>query len=340
MHGKAIVSALLANHVLAAPTVHKRDDIIVEHEMVTSLQQEQDILKYWTGQRVTDIDHDAYGTEPFPPIPEDELPRGAEYGGQGDIPRTVGRLLFTAPYEEDDWRDSSCTATILQSDNEATIVTASHCLKPNPTISNRTDWHRNVLFVPGFLDNEPATNFTLNRAFLPGGWVFEPETAVQRSMYDRAFAVLNLDSPAKRSARAAAGPGQIIQFEKNATDFDLVHNLGYPRYVNSAPEDIRVGTPAFTGRRLAVCYGKPVSWWRFPTNLAGFECLMGGGSSGGPHFAEFDSDQGVGGIVGVNSVSDLSGDGEMDILELAVTVNDDLAERMYDAAQAVEPILG
>ena len=303
--------------------------------MVTTLQAEELVLAYWTTERVASIDHDPYATEPLPPIPDDELPLGSEFDAQGIIPSTVGRLLYTEPYE-DGFRDSSCTATILQSANEATIVTAAHCLKPHPTVSNNTEWHTNVLFLPGFRDDGPQVNFTLNRAFLLSGWVSGPEVEDDQYRNDRAFAVLNLHSPAQRSGRASLGPGQLIQFVKNATDYDLVYNLGYPRYV-AAPDEFREGTPAFTGRRLAACYGKPEIWWRFPSNLAGFPCQMGGGSSGGPHLAEFNADEGVGTVVSVNSVLDRSDQNTLPLLELGSTVNDDLAKQLFEAAQAVKP---
>jgi hypothetical protein len=327
--------ALAASTGLAAPAVQTPINSVVEHEMVTTLQAEEQVLAYWTVERVASIDHDPYATEPLPPIPDDDLPRGSEFDVQGIIPKTVGRLLYSEPYEGG-FRDSSCTATILQSANEASIVTAAHCLKPNPTISNNTEWHINVLFLPGFRDEAPHVNFTLNRAFLLSGWVSGPEVGDDRYRNDRAFAVLNLHSPPKRSARASLGPGQSIQFVKNATDYDLVYNLGYPRYV-AAPDELRGGSPAFTGRRLAACYGKPEIWWRAPSNMAGFPCQMGGGSSGGPHLAEFNANEGVGTVVSVNSVLDQGDQNTLPLIELGSTVSDDLAKQLFDAAQAVKP---
>lgn len=330
--------ALTASAVFVAPATCAQENTVVEHEMETTLQADQKVRDYWTLDRIASIDHDPYGTEPFPVIPKDEKFNGAPFYGHGAVPRTVGRLLYTGPYNGT-WRDSSCTATLIQSANNATIVTAAHCLKPNPTISHDTAWHINVLFIPGFHDNRPQVNFTLNRALLPSGWTDGPGDSEHSYYNDRAFAVLNLNRPDEKAARADLGPGQHIQFEKNATAFEMTYNLGYPRYVVVSEEKLRFGTPAFTGRQLAACFGKEVDWWRFPSNLAGYPCLMGGGSSGGPHLADFDLATGLGTVVGVNSITDLDRINGTVTLELASSVNDDFAKMLFDAAQSVEASL-
>jgi hypothetical protein len=332
-----LAATLTASVGVTASAVYARQNNVVEHELVTTSEAEQRVRDYWTLDRVASIDHDPYTTEPISAIPEDEKYNGAPFNGQGVVPRTVGRLLYTEPHD-DDWRDSSCTATILQSANEATIVTAAHCLKPDPTIYNDTAWHVNVLFIPGFHPDEPQLNFTLNRAFLLSGWTDGPENEDDRFRNDRAFAVLNLETPTKKAARANLGPGQRIQFEKNATAFAMTCNLGYPRYVSDTRDELRYGTPAFTGRQLAACFGREIDWWRFPSNMAGYACLMGGGSSGGPHLADFDLAKGVGTVVGVNSITDQDGaDGTL--LELASSVNDEPAKLLFESAQAVDPSL-
>ncbi|VUC31472.1 unnamed protein product [Clonostachys rosea] len=335
-----LTATLTASAGLAAPSTAyiRQSSVVVEHELVTTVEAEQRVRDYWTLDRVASIDHDPYGAEPFPTIPEEEKSKGAPFDFEGAIPRTVGRLLYIEPFE-DGWRDSSCTATILESANEATIVTAAHCLKPNPIVTNNTAWHDNVLFIPGFHPDEPQLNFTINRAFLLRGWTDGPETQDDRYRNDRAFAVLNLNTPAKRAARANLGLGQRIQFEKNATAFEMTYNLGYPRYCSDTKDELRVGTPAFTGRHLAACFGKEVDWFRFPSNMAGYPCMMGGGSSGGPHLAEFDSTTGLGTVVGVNSIGDRDSVNNGPLLELGSTVNDEPAKLLFEAAQAVNPSL-
>lgn len=342
-----LVATLTASASLAAPGHQKRQMTVVEHEMETTSEAEQLVWDYWTAERVASIDHDPFGSEPYPVIPEEEKPRGAPFEVEGLVPKTIGRLLYTEPYTDEDgdagWRDSSCTATILESANEATIVTAAHCLKPNPSVRNETAWHRNVLFLPGFRDNEPqaGSNFTLNRSFMASSWANGLEKPEYMYHVDRAFAVLNVNSPAGKLTRRDLGPGQKIQFENNATTFPVVHNLGYPRYVADPGNELRSGAPAFTGRRLAACFGKAVDWWRFPSNMAGFPCLMGGGSSGGPHMADFDFERGVGSVVAVNSLLDVDGpigegEPERELMEYGTSVTDEFAKLLYDTAQAVE----
>lgn len=122
---------------------------VVEKFLVTTKDAAQAVRDYWTTERLASIDHDPISTNTTP-VPENEEYRGAEFNGQGDIPRTVGRLLYTELTEESGWRDSSCTATLVQSDNKATIVTAAHCLKPNVMTQNHTEWNENILLPPRF----------------------------------------------------------------------------------------------------------------------------------------------------------------------------------------------
>lgn len=333
---------LTASAGLAASGNLKRGDTVYEHEMVTTPEGEQRVRDYWTRERIASIDHDPIISPPYPNIPDDERHIGAAFEGEGAIPKTVGRLLYSEPYEQG-WRDSSCTATLLQSTNEATIVTAGHCLKPGKT-TNHTAWHTNVLFLPGFRDNKPQVNFTLNRSFLPSSWVDGPENPGDYYFSDRAFAVLNIGSAKEKTARAGLGLGQKIQFEKDATDFPIVYNLGYPRYVSglNGTTDIRKGTPAFTGLRLAACYGKAEKWWRFPSNKASLPCTMSGGCSGGPTLAEFDFDRGIGFVTTVNSLADLNGFVGGNATETIMTgssVTDGFAKQLFEAAQAADPTL-
>jgi hypothetical protein len=308
----------------------QNESYVVEKFLVTTKDAAQAVRGYWTPERLASIDHDPISTNTTP-VPANEEYRGAEFNGQGDIPHTVGRLLYTELTEESGWRDSSCTATLVQSDNKATIVTAAHCLKPNVMTQNHTEWNENILFLPGFRDNLPQVNFTINRAYLESSWVYEGITYFN----DRAFAVLNSDLASGKAAGVVIGAAQDIQFGTEPP-YGTLYNLGYPRY-SSDKEEFRYGSPAFTGHRLAACYGEAEDWWRFPSDLAGFPCQMSGGSSGGPHLANFDMERGVGTVVAVNSILDQNAPPPAGIVyEYGMSVTNSFSKLLYEAAQGVK----
>ncbi|CAH0003382.1 unnamed protein product [Clonostachys byssicola] len=308
----------------------QNEPYVVEKFLVTTKDDAQAVRDYWTPERLASIDHDPISTNTTP-VPENEKYRGAEFNGKGDIPRTVGRLLYTELIEGSGWQDSSCTATLVRSENKATIVTAAHCLKTNLMTQNHTEWNKNILFLPGFRDDLPQVNFTINRAYVESSWVYEGLNYFN----DRAFAVLNSDFDSGKAAGLVIGAAQDIQFGTEPP-YGTLYNLGYPRYSHDK-EEFRYGSPAFTGRRLAACYGEAEVWWRFPSDLVGFPCHMSGGSSGGPHLANFDMERGVGTVVAVNSIGDWNAPPPEQVLyEYGMSVTTSFSKLLYEAAQGVK----
>ncbi|KAK2598147.1 hypothetical protein QQS21_005698 [Conoideocrella luteorostrata] len=335
--GFAVTAATYPYNVIKNPVAE--DGVsVVQQAMVTGKVADQQVRAYWTPERIASIDHDPITSKPLEPIPVDDRHNGAEYEGGGAIPKTVGRLLYTIHLKNGTTLDNSCTATLLRSANRATAVTAGHCVKAGvDEYSKELGWHSNIFFIPGFRDGTGETNFTVNTAFISSLW--DHGQLRERFSDDRAFMVLNPDPTWGKTAGELLGEGQHIKFESTQSHSTMRYNMGYPRYAEKGSKTPRYGSPAFTGLRLAACFGDPVDWWRFDARLSGFSCLMGGGSSGGPHLAEFDLQRGIGTVVAVNSISDTPGQNSTQSYEYGAAVNDQFSKTLYEAAGAIHPRL-
>ncbi|KAL7903920.1 V8-like Glu-specific endopeptidase [Trichoderma velutinum] len=311
---------------------------LIEHEYVTTREADAAVRAYWTLERINAIDHDEYLSSDPPPLPEADRPQGAEYTRGGAVHRAVGRLLYTDPNENGKVADSSCTATLVESANGATIVTAAHCAIYPTLNSTNSQWNYNHLFIPGYRDGISMPNYTFNKVIMESDWV-NASVLADEFFNDRVYAVLNPDPDSGKSAGENSGVLMKIGFGLNETLYPKVHDFGYPR--STTDHDVyRNGTPAFTGRRLAYCTGKATKWWRFPSILAGEPCQMSGGCSGGPAFVDFNTTTGFGKVVGVNSQIDLSGANST-----TATVNlynsiitDPISKKMWNLAQNAKPV--
>lgn len=332
----AFVAGLALAHPAPSPpsaeTTSSYTQTIASQAQATSVEMEAEIQRYWTTERILAIDHDPYSTSDPPEIPPELRPLGQEYSGKGAVPSTVGRLFYSVHMADGSLHDSTCTATLLRSQNKATLVTAAHCIhtgRQRPGSEMSLSWHANLLFVPGYHDDVPRANFTIARAFLSSRWIDEREHYVD----DRAFIVLNRPD--------ATAPAQDIQFKQIDPPYGTRYIMGYTRSVAFGSKDTyRYGTPAFTGRRLAVSHGTAEDWWRFDHETTGIPSVQSGGSSGGPHFAEFNEQTGVGTVVAVNSLEDYKEeDGVRVTWMLGAPVHDEFSKGLYDAAQVVKPAL-
>ncbi|RYO95719.1 hypothetical protein DL765_011062 [Monosporascus sp. GIB2] len=267
-------------------------------------------------------------------VPPELRPIGAEYPAKGAILTTVGRLLYTTNLVEGGTGDSSCTATLVRADNKATVIAAAHCVHGGAEPFFYTGYSDNLLFIPGYRDGDaPHGNYTVNNIVISRAYAEDPSFEVTLTQ-DRAYLVLNPDARG-RPAAETLGEGQRIPF--GAEPAGPRHRLGYPRYVSSGNETLpQRGQPAFRGERLAACYGDAGPWPRGP-EMTGLECVMGGGSSGGPAMQNFDEEAGVGDVVAVNNINDYWNQEERRDGVFGASVTDPASEALYLAAQAIKP---
>ncbi|WP_096761592.1 MULTISPECIES: serine protease [unclassified Micromonospora] len=263
---------------------------VATHAVAVTAAEQQAVLAYWTPQRIAAL------RTPSAEVPAVARPDGAPWTRANAVPRTVGRLFFT-----DHGEDSSCTATVLDSANRSTVVTAAHCVNNTDLIGEDNQWSNNVLFVPGYRDGgAPYGMFVGRLSVAPSTWLRNDQIDSLYDSYDQAFVVLHPNSDGRR-VQDAVGAAQRIGYDVPGAR--VVHQFGYPR---ASSDKAREGLPEYTGERLAYCTGPAVEQqstedWPEPPGQWGTECVMGGGSSGGPRFADFDPRTGLGVVVGDNS---------------------------------------
>ncbi|KAF4984567.1 hypothetical protein FDECE_17061 [Fusarium decemcellulare] len=333
----SLAAALLLVVSAALSTCAAATNYPVLQPAVTNVVEDKHVRNYWTTQRISRIDHHALAKNPKP-IPRDQLSEGAPFHATEAVKKTVGRLFYTVQLKNGSTQDDTCTATLVGSDNEATLVTAGHCASSNQlAMLNFTGYNQNLLWVPGYNDGQrPYGSFTVNH--IVTSRLYE-QSEDGSEVDDRAFLVLNPDAQG-RHAGETLGRGQRLVFKKPSSDYRWF--LGYPRDAATGDETVpQKGHPEFTGERLASCNGT-IRDWRFGQGLTGIACLMGGGSSGGPELADFDLDTGFGTVAAVNSrldpVGGLGGKSSKQYL-WGVPVTTEISKKLFDAAQCIKPVL-
>lgn len=276
------IGILLAGTALVPAAGH-----VVVHEQAVSAADQQAVLAYWTPERIKAL---------IVPSTVDNPPKAGPDGAPwtGSNP-TIGRLFFT-----DHGEDASCTATVVDSANRSTVVTAGHCVNNTDLLGDNNAWHANVLFIPGYHDGKaPYGKFVGRLGVADATWLRnDQQNAVKYDPYDQAFDVLNPNAQGRR-VQDAVGAAQHIGFDRpGATD---QFQFGYPR---ASSDPARENLPEYTGERLAFCHGVAAEYPGTPDfpagpDLWGPACTMGGGSSGGPRIADFQ--HGIGTVVGDNT---------------------------------------
>ncbi|MGQ4515276.1 trypsin-like serine peptidase [Streptomyces sp. DW26H14] len=246
---------------------------------------------YWTPQRIAAL------TTPGSDNPPLSAPDGAPWTAGGAIGRATGRLFFT-----DHGEDVSCTATLVNSANHSTLVTAGHCLNDTDLLGDDDQWNGEELFIPGYHDGQaPYGTFPVRTLVADSTWLQNDQVnAAKFDAYDQAFAVVGRNESGQ-SPQDAVGTAEKIGFD--VAGGQKVYEFGYPR---AADDPAREGLPEYTGQRLAFCEGQAQQYPGTsdvpePRGLWGSGCVMGGGSSGGPRLAGFAPATGAGTVVGVNT---------------------------------------
>ncbi|WP_067608925.1 trypsin-like serine peptidase [Nocardiopsis listeri] len=268
-----------------------RVDGVAHQAGAVTQDQHAEIIDYWTDERMAAaqpitalVDSALEITEPVLPAPTDDAvePQAARPDSEGEtwndgglVTRTTGKVYLTM-----DGRDFTCSASVVDSANESTLVTAGHCAK-----DGKGAWARNWTFVPGHDDGDaPHGKFTARDLIVSPKWAKEADDS-----YDFAMVVLNEADSTTVQDRVGS---QRLSFdtwtEDRVNQGVQVYTFGYP---SASP---------FDGKNLHYCSGRTVPDTG-GTTANGVRCSMTQGSSGGPWFADFDPSTGQGNIASVVS---------------------------------------
>ncbi|WP_327726250.1 S1 family peptidase [Streptomyces sp. NBC_00487] len=221
-------------------------------------------------------------------------PLSKTWTGKG-IP-SIGRLFFVNSKGQDTW----CTASAVTSDNRSVIMTAAHCARLG---SSPVNTYSDIVFVPSYAKGKaPYGRYAVKATMTPRTWVEDTVNDV---------AAMVVATPAKGKRLTDAVGAQSIAFDRPAGV--RVTAFGYP------------ATTPQRGEQLLYCAGTSQ---RAPEGEQRVPCDLGGGASGGPWLADFNSYTGKGTVVSVNSHGERDGGTPM----YGPTL-DKTARAVYDAAR-------
>lgn len=331
--GAVLLSATTAAVLLPAAAIAAESESITTHSGATTDQERSRIDTYWTPTRMklagalipenTPVPEDDNTPDDPRPLPPNTPDPGATWTHGGAVNKSVGRLFFTFS----DGYDGSCTATVVNSANHSTVITAAHCLRGVGAPAADGTWNHNLYFVPGYRNGtKPLGGFSIKSMATSSRWdadagkTSSDEVAV--AGYDTGVLVANPSAGGRRIADVTGS--QKIAFTKPA-EGEFIHTFGYPKD--------RLNNPSakYAGSRMIHCAGPAKPGPKAPL-LWGESCDMSHGASGGPHFAKFDTGTGTGTVVGVTSTTDDLAGGQPNTLY--ATRLGDSAHRLYDWAQA------
>ncbi|MGW7443037.1 trypsin-like serine peptidase [Kitasatospora sp. NPDC054795] len=330
--GALLLSATTAAVLLPNTALAAERDTVTTHAGATTAQERGRIDAYWTPDRmklagalvpeITPLPEDDNTPNDPRPLPADTPDPGAVWTHGGAVDRSVGRLFFTFS----DGYDGSCTATVVNSANRSTLLTAAHCLRGVGAPATDDTWRHNLYFVPGYRNGtKPLGGFSIRTMATSSRWDADPGGTTSNDVavagYDAGVLVANPSTEGRRVADITGA--QRIAFTP-PTEGEFVHTFGYPKDRLNDP------SAAYSGSRMIHCAGPARPGPKAPV-LWGESCDMSHGASGGPHFARFDPATGAGTLVGVTTTSeDLAGG---TVNTLYATRLGDSAHRLYDWAQ-------
>ncbi|MER6159628.1 trypsin-like serine protease [Streptomyces sp. NPDC001868] len=254
-------------------------------------------VTYTAAERTAALSH-------WTPARMKQVGRGVDLGATGPLSKpwtgkavpSIGRLFFVDSRGQDTW----CTASAVTSGNRSVIMTAAHCARLG---SSPVNTYSDIVFVPGYAKGKaPYGRYAVKSTMTPRSWAEDTVNDV---------AAMVVATPAKGKRLTDAVGAQKIAFGRPTGK--RVTAFGYP------------GTTPQRGERLLYCAG---TTQRAPEGEQRVPCDLGGGASGGPWLADFDSTTGKGTVVSVNSHGAGDGGSPMYGPMFAKT-----ARAVYDAAQ-------
>ncbi|MFJ9443407.1 trypsin-like serine peptidase [Kitasatospora sp. NPDC101235] len=330
--GALLLSAATAAALLPSTALAAERETVTTHAGAVTAQERDRIDAYWTPDRmrlagamvpeITPVPADDNTPDDPRPLPADTPDPGAVWTHGGAVNRSVGRLFFTFS----DGYDGSCTATVVNSSNRSTVVTAAHCLRGVGAPTADDTWNHNLYFVPGYRNGtKPLGGFSIRTMATSSHWDAAPggtgSDDVAVAGHDTGVLVANRSAEGRRIADVTGA--QRIAFTPPA-EGEFVHAFGYPKDRLNDPDG------KYTGSRMIHCAG-PARPGPLAPLLWGEPCDMSHGASGGPHFTGFDPGTGTGTLVGVTTTSEELAGGP--VKTAYATRLADGAHRLYDWAQ-------
>lgn len=207
--------------------------------------------------------------------------------------RQVGKLYFDVKKGVgESWRH--CTATLINSENKSTLLTAGHCVyTPDPDRNGVVDgngyWYEGLAFCPGYENGCKIGWWYPRNISTTDNWYYGVGARHSYDWRDDIAIVVLKPNPTLGYAVTKLG-GQGISFNQPTGLFRTA--LGYP-----AP-DSRWPQYSFTGEDLYYCQGTDTL--DTSSTKIWIPCRMTGGSSGGPWVINADSSW-LGRVNSVNS---------------------------------------
>ncbi len=215
-------------------------------------------------------------TDQVPASPTRTTTRSAsakQWTSGGAVVKTAGKVLYTMNGQ--DFRGS---ATVIQSRNKDTLITAGHVIYDG-------EYAENVTFVPGYDNgNKPYGTWTARALRAPKAWIQRSNS--NDHSHDVGFIVLN-----KRDGKHISDVVGAQKIAFNAGKDRPIYAFGYPQY------------SPYNGETMHFCSDTASADRRTSsTTVQGIRCDMTEGASGGCWITEMRS-SGVGTVVSVNAFS-------------------------------------
>lgn len=235
-------------------------------------QNEQDVLHYWTLERMQEA---ANIDDPANFVPEEPVLPGGDDHGYALVsrpyklhqPSRITGVLFYHNVSVD--KDTHCSASILDTPSRSVVVTAAHCvIFPNPQGS---PWSTHVLFVPAYdgtgvkslEERAPYGRWPIKHAFVTKVIAQSPFRVVDAT-YD--LSLVSVYPQNNRRLEDVVGTGWQAKIN-DAETFSSATIIGYPAKPYDGYTQYRCNT------RLAEdLYG----------GMPSPNCGIVGGNSGGP----------------------------------------------------------